>query len=153
MQISAYYRVLSFVAMLFVIDISHASTDVAQLLNINNASAEQLAEALPGIGPAKAARIVQWRLDNGAFKDVDQLLQVKGIGEKTLEKLRNHIRIGSAAEARTSMLQEQAAEQMVRSDIRRITHSAILAATRQAETPAPARPWYKRSAMQIFRTH
>ena len=55
-------------------------------LNINAASQAQL-EALPGIGPVKAQAILEWRAANGRFTDPAQLLEIKGIGEKTLMKL------------------------------------------------------------------
>jgi competence ComEA-like helix-hairpin-helix protein len=57
-------------------------------LNINTASAAEL-ELLPGIGPALAARIIEDRLAAGPFKSVDDLDRVKGIGPKTLERVRD----------------------------------------------------------------
>lgn len=56
-------------------------------VNLNTSSAAQL-EILPGIGPAMSARIIAYRQENGGFKSVDDLDNVKGIGEKRLEKLR-----------------------------------------------------------------
>ncbi|MFO7799260.1 ComEA family DNA-binding protein [Rhodohalobacter sp.] len=56
------------------------------LININTASAEKLQE-LPGIGPAYSKRIVEWRLKNGLFVSKEQLLEIKGIGEKRLEAI------------------------------------------------------------------
>jgi len=56
-------------------------------VNLNTASASEL-ELLPGIGPALAARIIEYRRTNGAFRNVDGLDEVKGIGPRTLEKLR-----------------------------------------------------------------
>ncbi|KAF7598093.1 MAG: competence protein ComE [Candidatus Dactylopiibacterium carminicum] len=56
-------------------------------VNINTATQEQL-EALPDIGPAKARAILDYRKANGAFKRIDDLKNVKGIGDKTLDKLR-----------------------------------------------------------------
>jgi competence protein ComEA len=56
------------------------------LVNINTASETEL-EALPGVGPVTASAIVQWRTDNGAFTSVDDLVEVSGIGEKTLADL------------------------------------------------------------------
>lgn len=57
-------------------------------------SADQAAlEALPGIGPALAERILAWREENGRFRSVDDLLAVPGIGEKLLEGLRDGVRV------------------------------------------------------------
>ena len=56
-------------------------------ININKANVDELM-ALPGIGPAKAQRIVEFRKIKGAFKQYEDILQVKGIGAKTLEKMK-----------------------------------------------------------------
>lgn len=61
-------------------------------LNINTASAADLT-ALPGIGEKKAAAIVAYRDANGPFTEPEQLLQVDGIGEGILEKIKPHIYI------------------------------------------------------------
>ena len=58
-----------------------------KLLNINTASTEEL-QTLPNIGVATAQRIVDYRTQHGNFASVDALQNVKGIGAKTLEKLR-----------------------------------------------------------------
>lgn len=55
-------------------------------VNINNADANQLAEALDGVGPAKAKAIVDYREEHGAFNKAEDLIKVKGIGPKMLEK-------------------------------------------------------------------
>ncbi|MDR2647839.1 MAG: helix-hairpin-helix domain-containing protein [Oscillospiraceae bacterium] len=56
-------------------------------VNLNTATLEQL-ETLPGIGPVKAEAILAYRAQRGAFSSVEQLLDINGIGEKTLEKLK-----------------------------------------------------------------
>lgn len=56
-------------------------------LDLNAATLEQL-DTLPGIGPALAARIVAYRDEHGPFRQIEQLNEVKGIGARTLEKLR-----------------------------------------------------------------
>jgi competence protein ComEA len=56
-------------------------------LNLNTATAAQL-ETLPGIGPAVAARILEHRQKNGNFKKVEELMNVKGIGEKAFLKIK-----------------------------------------------------------------
>ena len=59
--------------------------------NVNTASEAEL-QRLPRIGPALAGRIVEYRRANGPFRSADQLTEVRGIGEKTLEKLRPWVR-------------------------------------------------------------
>ncbi len=60
------------------------------LININQATKEQLTE-LSGIGPATAERIVDYRSKNGKFQSTEELLNVKGIGEKTLGKIKERL--------------------------------------------------------------
>lgn len=60
------------------------------VLNLNTASEAELA-SLPRIGPVTAAAIVQWRVQNGGFNSVDDLLKVRGIGKATLEGLRPNV--------------------------------------------------------------
>ncbi len=62
-------------------------------ININTANAEQLAAALNGVGQKKAEAIVQFREQNGPFKSIEELGQVKGIGEATLAKNKDKISI------------------------------------------------------------
>ncbi|MEH6470765.1 MAG: helix-hairpin-helix domain-containing protein [Halopseudomonas sp.] len=62
------------------------SLSVAAGVDINQASAEQLAQELNGIGLVKAQEIVRYREQNGPFQSVDQLVAVKGIGATLLER-------------------------------------------------------------------
>lgn len=59
----------------------------ARPINLNAASAQEL-QMLPGIGPALAARIIEDREKNGPYASIEQLDRVKGIGPRTIEKLR-----------------------------------------------------------------
>jgi competence ComEA-like helix-hairpin-helix protein len=61
-------------------------------VNLNTATAEQL-ETLPGIGPDLAQRILDYRTDNGPFKTIEGLLNVKGIGDGKFAKLRDQITV------------------------------------------------------------
>jgi competence protein ComEA len=65
------------------------------VVNVNTASAEQLA-LLPGVGPAVAGRIVEHRQKNGEFKQVEDLMLVKGIGEKSFERMKPYLATSGA---------------------------------------------------------
>jgi len=65
-------------------------------VNINQASAQEIADALNGVGMAKAEEIVRYRDSNGAFQHVDELANVKGIGLATIDKNRDRITLGEA---------------------------------------------------------
>jgi competence protein ComEA len=67
------------------------------LININTAGLKEL-QKLPGIGPAYARRIIQYRNKNGAFKTTGDLLKIKGIGPATLRKIKSLISLGTATE-------------------------------------------------------
>ena len=63
----------------------------AEGVNINTASAEEIAAALNGVGIAKAEEIVRYREEHGAFAHADELVNVKGIGLRTIDKNRDLI--------------------------------------------------------------
>jgi len=60
------------------------------VVNVNKATSAQL-ETLNGIGPGKAAEIIKYRKAHGGFKSVDELVNVKGIGAKTVEKFKSQV--------------------------------------------------------------
>lgn len=62
-------------------------------VNINTASQQDL-ETLPGIGPAKAEAIIKYREEHGSFHQVDDLTKVNGIGQKTIDSIRDSIEVG-----------------------------------------------------------
>ena len=64
-------------------------------VNINTASAEVLAEAIHGVGLKRAEAIVRHRDENGTFSSIDDLAQVRGISEATVEKNRGRITVGT----------------------------------------------------------
>jgi competence protein ComEA len=65
----------------------------ARPVDLNRAGAEELV-TLPGIGKALAQRIIEFREKNGPFRRVEDLMKVKGIGEKSFQKIRPHVTIG-----------------------------------------------------------
>jgi len=69
------------------------------VVNVNTASSEQL-QLLPGIGEARARAIVSMRKQNGGFKSLEQLTEVKGIGDTMLDRLRPHLSLNGKTTAR-----------------------------------------------------
>lgn len=61
-------------------------------ININTADSTQLQE-LNGVGPATAEKIIDYRKQNGRFQSIEDIKNVSGIGDKTYEKLKDHIRV------------------------------------------------------------
>jgi competence protein ComEA len=66
----------------------------AAAVNLNTATAAQL-ESLPGVGAKTAQRILEYRQKSGGFKKIEELMNVKGIGEKSFLKLKPHITVGT----------------------------------------------------------
>jgi len=71
--------------------LTFSSLATAQEVNINTADAQTIAASLNGIGLKKAEAIIAWRTENGNFTDLASLENVKGIGQKTLEKNKTDI--------------------------------------------------------------
>lgn len=71
---------------------SSAAVAPGGTIAINSADATQL-EELPGVGPATSAKIIEYRQAHGGFKTIDELMEVKGIGPKKLEKMRPYLRL------------------------------------------------------------
>lgn len=74
---------------------SELENDPAELslsVSVNTADAGELTR-LPGIGPSYAERIIAYREEHGAFQDINELLKVRGIGEKRLESIRPFVKL------------------------------------------------------------
>jgi len=69
-----------------------STSSVTDKININTASLSDL-DKLDGIGPTYAQRIIDYRSANNGFKSIEEIKNVKGIGDKTFEKLKNQITI------------------------------------------------------------
>ncbi len=63
---------------------------LTEKININTATAEQL-QTLPGIGPALAKTIIEHRTKSGKFSRIEELINVKGIGEKKFQKIKDRL--------------------------------------------------------------
>lgn len=85
------------IAALCFTSIGHASGDqhegIEITVNINTANAEELDKLLIGVGPDKAANIIEFRNANGLFATADDLAKVKGIGTSTVAKNRERIKL------------------------------------------------------------
>ena len=68
-----------------------SSVWAAGQVNVNTATAEEISQALVGIGLSKAEEIVRYREAHGAFAHIDELVNVKGLGMKTVDKNRERI--------------------------------------------------------------
>jgi len=71
-------------------------TTSAQTVDLNKAGIGELS-TVPGIGQVMAQRIIDWREEHGPFKRVEDLMKVKGVGEKKLERLRPYIKVGRSS--------------------------------------------------------
>jgi len=82
-------------ALVLALGIANAAL-AAEPVDVNTATAEQLAEALNGVGESKAQAIVAYREANGPFTHIDELINVRGIGMATVDKNRELLRLESS---------------------------------------------------------
>lgn len=76
----------------FTPNVSNSSSKETSKVNINSATESELL-SLPGIGPAKAQAIISYRQEQGAFKQIEDIKNISGIGDKTFEKLKDMITV------------------------------------------------------------
>jgi competence protein ComEA len=67
-------------------------TEGPRPVDLNTANVEQLV-AVPGVGETMALRIIEWREEHGPFQRIEDLMKIKGIGERSLERLRPHVKV------------------------------------------------------------
>lgn len=79
-------------AALLALSMSSMTAFASTLIDINTADATTL-EQIRGIGPARASAIVAYRQENGSFQTVDDLVKVPGIGERSIEQLRDQVTV------------------------------------------------------------
>jgi comEA protein len=79
---------------LFSLQAGSKATD--QKININTAQTDEL-QKLPRVGPAIAQRIIDYRKENGNFKRVEDIMKVRGIGEKVFAEIKDLITVGAEA--------------------------------------------------------
>jgi competence ComEA-like helix-hairpin-helix protein len=107
-----------------------------QPINLNTANSTQL-QLVPGIGQATADKILQMRKSYGAFKSVNDLMAVGGIGPKRLEKMRKYLTVNCPAAANAA--KPASCSGCAKQEVRPPTKSAALPKT-QTSAPAPTQP-------------
>ncbi len=86
---------MKYKGMLLGLSLLLGSSGVFAAVDINTADADTLVKTLKGVGPSKAAAIIEYRELNGPFGSVDELVNVKGIGQKLLEENRQEMMVGT----------------------------------------------------------
>lgn len=85
-------------ALLFALALTGMAVAESSPVDINTATVEQLAEALNGVGPARAEAIVAYREEHGPFGHIDELVNVRGIGLATVDRNRDRILLDEPAQ-------------------------------------------------------
>jgi competence protein ComEA len=75
---------------------NRATGAAVAIVNLNTATSAEL-QALPGIGPATATRILEYRQKHGPFKKIEEVMNVQGVGEKIFLRLKPQLSVGTAA--------------------------------------------------------
>ena len=103
-------------------------------VNLNTATKDELV-ALPGIGPAKAQAILDYRSKNGAFKSIEELKDVKGIGAKRYEKIKSELTVvGASAKPAAKTADAPAAKPADASPPQRMAKGAVTSTGKSDDT-------------------
>ncbi len=86
---------MQYKGMLLGLSLLLGSSGAFAAVDINTADADTLVEGLKGVGPAKAEAIIKYREKHGPFESVDDIVNVKGIGQKLLDDNRQDMTVGS----------------------------------------------------------
>ena len=108
----------------------------AQPININTADSTQL-QLVPGIGPSTAEKILRMRKSYGAFKSVNDLMAIRGIGPKRLEKMRKYLTVGKSAATGSNTAQPASCSRCAKTNTHALTKSA---ATQKTPPPTEQPP-------------
>ncbi|HET7150724.1 MAG TPA: helix-hairpin-helix domain-containing protein [Candidatus Acidoferrum sp.] len=103
-------RLFLFAVLVLCLGLPHSSArkkPPARPVNINTANADEL-QQVPGIGPATAQKILQMRKSYGPFKSVDDLLAIRGLGQKRLDKMRKYLTVGKVSPLKVQQPEAQA---------------------------------------------
>ena len=85
-------------ALVFALSLSGLALAETPAVDINTATAEQMAEALHNVGMAKAEAIVAYREEHGPFEHIDELVNVRGIGLATVDRNRDRIQLAASGQ-------------------------------------------------------
>jgi competence ComEA-like helix-hairpin-helix protein len=121
--------------LLFVALSSATKKPPPQPININTADSTQL-QLVPGIGPSTAEKILQMRKSYGAFKSVNDLMAIRGLGPKRLEKMRKYLTVGKPAAPAPNTAQPASAKTKPRTPTKSAPTKS--AATQNAPPPRPS---------------
>lgn len=85
-------RIITLTVVVLAVALAAAAAGPAGTVNVNTATVEQL-QLLPRVGPSIAERIVEFREANGPFASVEELVAVRGIGERSLDRMRPYLAV------------------------------------------------------------
>jgi len=123
-------------------------TSLAKVYDLNQVTEEELC-TLPGIGKVLAQRIIEYRKEHGRFVSVEELLNVKGIGEKKLKKLKRYLKVETLSQTNTQENRFSQAEKSLSqpkiyyyTDERGITHFTQFPYKVPSKYRSRLKPWH-----------